>query len=43
LITAERRPLAPQPALVYALEGLQTLRQASPLVLCPLTLFGEGS
>jgi protease-4 len=46
LIGAEKRPLAPQPvtaALEYAVDGLRLLEHASPLVLCPLTLFGEGS
>jgi protease-4 len=46
LMGVEKRTLAPQPvsaALDYAVDGLRLLGQVSPLVLCPLTLFGEGS
>ena len=43
LLGADKRLVAPQPALEYALEGIRLLQQATPLVLCPLTLYGEGS
>ena len=43
LLGAEKRLVAPQPALEYALEGIRLLQQATPLALCPLTLYGEGS
>ena len=43
LLGADKRLVAPQPALEYALEGIRLLQQATPLALCPLTLFGEGS
>jgi protease-4 len=43
LLGADKRLVAPQPALEYALEGIRLLQQATPLALCPLTLYGEGS